>query len=103
MTSLLDFYRQHGISPVAQDISDLPAHFARRAALYRSLGLPPMAVHGKWVLEIGPGSGDNAVYTESLRPDNYVLLEPNERGADELRDRFGLPQMKSAGDFELVQ
>ena len=30
--SLLDFYKRHGISPVRQDISDLPKHFTRRAA-----------------------------------------------------------------------
>ncbi len=87
MTSLLDFYQQHGISPVKQDISDLPAHFARRAHLYRSLGLPPMAVRLKRVLEIGPGSGDNATYTASLHPSFYVAVEPNETGAKEARCR----------------
>lgn len=87
MTSLLDFYQQHGISPVKQDISDLPAHFARRAGLYRSLGIPPMAVCGKRVLEVGPGSGENALYTASLDPMRYVVLEPNPSGARELSKR----------------
>lgn len=75
--SLLDFYQQHGISPVRQDITDLPAHFARRAHLYRSLGLPPMAVRDRTVLEVGPGGGENARYTLSLRPQVYVAVEPN--------------------------
>ena len=87
MTSLLDFYTKHGISPVKQDITDLPAHFARRAALYRSLGLPPMAIRDKWVLEIGAGSGDNALYTDTLEPEQYVILEPNPSGASDIRGR----------------
>lgn len=88
MTSLLDFYQQHGISPVGQDITDLPAHFARRAFLYRQLGLPPMAVRRSTVLEVGPGSGENALYTASLRPFHYVLLEPNEIGRQRLTERL---------------
>jgi SAM-dependent methyltransferase len=85
MTSLLDFYRQHGISPVAQDISDLPAHFARRAKLYRDLGLPPIAVKGADVLEIGTGTGENALYTLSLNPRVYDAIEPNPTAARQLR------------------
>ena len=80
MTSMLDFYRKHGISPVHQDISDLPAHFARRAALYRALGLPPIAFQDKSVLEVGPGSGQNALYIRSLGPDEHFLVEPNHAG-----------------------
>lgn len=90
MTSLLDFYQQHDISPVRQEISDLPAHFARRAGLYRSLGLPPMAVKGRHVLEVGAGSGENALYTKSLQPQSYEILEPNTRGAKDIEERFGL-------------
>jgi SAM-dependent methyltransferase len=90
MTSLLAFYQQHHISPVHQKIRDLPAHFARRAGLYRALGLPPIAVRGRTVLEIGPGSGENALYTASLNPARYVLLEPNPAGAEALRERWPL-------------
>ena len=85
MTSLLDFYRQHGISPVAQDVSDLSAHFERRRGLYRSLGLSPLTIRGASVLEVGPGSGHNALYTLSLHPRSYVAAEPNPRGAEETR------------------
>lgn len=77
---MLDFYREHRISPVTQAIPDLDAHFSRRAFLYRSLGLPPMAIQGTSVLEVGPGSGQNALYTASLKPARYVLMEPNETG-----------------------
>lgn len=103
MTSLLDFYQQHGISPVHQDIADLPAHFARRAGLYRSLGLPPMAVRGKRVLEIGPGSGENALYTLSLKPAEYLALEPNPVAAASARVRLGLDVFEtSIEDYEGV-
>ncbi len=103
MTSLLNFYQQHGISPVKQDISDLPAHFARRAHLYRSLGLPPMAVRSRSVLEVGPGSGENAEYTLSLCPWWYIALEPNAAGAAHMKARFQGRidvQQKRIEDFE---
>lgn len=87
MNAMLQFYQRHHISPVIQDLSDVPAHFARRAGLYRSLGLPPIAIAGKSVLEVGPGSGCNATYTASLRPHRYVAVEPNPRGAFELEER----------------
>ena len=88
MTSLLEFYQKHGISPVRQDITNLSAHFQRRAHLYRSLGLPPSAITNKTVLEIGAGSGENALYTASLKPFLYTALEPNPVGAAALRERF---------------
>lgn len=84
---MLAFYQQHAISPVHQDITDLPAHFARRAALYRALGLPPMAIRGKDVLEIGPGTGENALYTKSLLPRTMAFVEPNPVAAQALRSR----------------
>jgi len=95
MTTMLDFYREHQISPVRQDIGDLEAHFARRAFLYRSLGLPPVAIEGKSVLEIGPGSGENAQYTHSLKPRRYVLVEPNEKAQEALQATF-------AGEVEII-
>jgi len=86
--SLVDFYRRHGVSPVRQDISDLEAHFTRRAGLYRHIGLLPAFVRGKRVLEIGPGGGFNSVYTASLRPAEYVLLEGNPTGVADIERLF---------------
>jgi SAM-dependent methyltransferase len=91
VTTILDFYRQHDISPVTQNVSDLSAHFQRRAFLYRSLGLPPGAITGKSVLEVGPGSGENALYTLSLQPSRYVLVEPNAKAREALSERIGGP------------
>jgi ubiquinone/menaquinone biosynthesis C-methylase UbiE len=73
----VDFYRQEEISPVAQDISDLDRHFQRRQALYRHLGISPGLVAGKSIIEFGPGSGHNALYTTSLNPFRYVLVDGN--------------------------
>jgi ubiquinone/menaquinone biosynthesis C-methylase UbiE len=74
------FYRKHQISPVAQDISDLEKHFQRRSALYRHLGLVPSLLRGKALAEFGPGSGHNAVFTASLEPRRYVLIDANPTG-----------------------
>jgi SAM-dependent methyltransferase len=86
--SIVDFYRRYGISPVRQDISDLPRHFARREALYRHLGLLPAFVRGRSVIEVGPGSGFNSLYTASLEPSRYVLVEGNPRGVRDMTALF---------------
>jgi len=85
---MLEFYQQHGISPVKQDIGDLQAHFQRRAFLYRQLGLWPKSIEGKDVLEVGPGTGENARYTLSLNPNTYHLVEPNEKAREALKATF---------------
>jgi SAM-dependent methyltransferase len=88
-TSLVEFYRRHGISPVHQDISDLPKHFARRGALYRHLGILPAFVRGRSVVEVAPGSGFNSLHTASLGPSRYVLVEANPRGVSDMTALFG--------------
>jgi SAM-dependent methyltransferase len=86
--AFLDFYTKHNISPVSQDISDVKAHFARREALYRHLGIIPSFIRGKKILEFGPGSGHNALYTASLGPERYVLVDGNPAGLLETRERL---------------
>jgi len=81
----LDFYRRYDISPVAQDISNLATHFQRRDSLYRFLGIPPAFMQGRRVVEFGPGSGHNALYTASLRPSRFLLVDGNPRGVAETR------------------
>ena len=78
--AFVDFYAGNGISPVAQDISDLARHFRRRDSLYRFLGLPPAFLRGRSVLEFGPGSGHNPLFTASLEPARYVLVDANPTG-----------------------
>lgn len=86
--SLVEFYRLHGISPVGQDISNLETHFTRRAALYRHLGLLPGMFRGRSIIEIGPGSGYNSLFTATLGASRYVLLEGNPRGVADIERLF---------------
>jgi SAM-dependent methyltransferase len=81
----VDFYRDEEISPAAQDISDIDLHFGRREALYRHLGIPPGLVRGKSVIEFGIGSGHNALFTSSLGPSRYVLVDANPTGIEQAR------------------
>lgn len=99
--SHLQFYTEHKISPVRQDISDLAGHFQRREALYRHLGLLPSFLAGRTVLEVGPGGGFNALYTASLGPGRYVLLDGNPTGIAHMKALFaGYPDWM--GDVEIV-
>ena len=86
--AFLDFYGEHNISPVSQDLSDLDAHYARRQALYRHMGIIPSLLKGKDVIEFGPGSGHNALYTASLGPKRYVLVDANPTGLEQTRQRL---------------
>ena len=81
--SFVDFYTKHDISPVQQDISSLEKHFQRRESLYKILGIIPVFLKGKKIIEFGPGSGHNAIYTATLNPGQYVLVDGNKRGIQE--------------------
>lgn len=71
--AFIDYYSENAISPVSQDISDIGKHFRRRDSLFRLLGLLPTFVRGRTVLEFGPGSGHNALYTASLKPSSVLF------------------------------
>ncbi|MDH4028959.1 MAG: methyltransferase domain-containing protein [Nitrospirota bacterium] len=86
--SFIEFYREHNISPVHQDISDLERHFQRRQHLYRHLGILPSIFEGKEILEVGPGSGYNSIYIASLKPSVYHLVEGNQTGVREMESLF---------------
>lgn len=93
--SLIEFYKRHKISPVRQDIRDLRRHFERREALYRHLGILPAFIKGRKVLEVGPGSGFNSLYTASLEPSSYVLVEGNPTGVEDIERLFSeYPNLK---------
>lgn len=91
----LSFYQKHKISPVRQDISDLEKHFARRSALYYHLGLVPGLLRGKDVIEFGPGGGYNSIYTASLEPRRYVLVDGNPTGLDSTKEKLSHFSMNS--------
>jgi 2-polyprenyl-3-methyl-5-hydroxy-6-metoxy-1,4-benzoquinol methylase len=98
----LGFYTAHGISPVRQDISDLQRHFQRREALYRHLGIVPRAIHGRNVLEVGPGGGYNSLYTASLAPARFLLVEGNPTGVAEIKQLFSKHDPAWSGPLEVV-
>ena len=79
---MIDFYIDKKVSPVSQDISNLNKHFDRRSSLYRHLGIPYGLIQGKSVIEFGPGSGYNSIYTASLKPSRYVLVDANRTGLE---------------------
>lgn len=85
MRPYVDYYKQNNISPVAQDISDLDAHFARRRHLARLLGVVPAVIEGGAVLEFGPGTGHNALWTLAQRPARYDLVDANPVGLVQAR------------------
>lgn len=87
-TSMLSFYRHHSVAPVRQDTSNLDAHFARRRVLYQQLGIPAAAFTGSGVLEIGPGTGQNALFIAAQNPSQLVLVEPNPKGMVEIESSF---------------
>jgi len=80
----LEYYIREGISPVHYDLSDLNKHFQIRASLYRLLGLIPSFFRGKNVLEVASGSGHNSIYTATLLPRTYDLVEPNPNGCKDI-------------------
>ncbi len=71
-----------------QDVTDLARHFSRRESLYRHLGIPGALLHGSSVIEFGPGPGFNALYTASLEPSEYVLVDGNPRSLKSLKENF---------------
>jgi 2-polyprenyl-3-methyl-5-hydroxy-6-metoxy-1,4-benzoquinol methylase len=77
ITGHLDYYVEHAISPVSQDLSDIRSHLERRRSLYRGAGLLPAFFAGSDVLEVAPGSGHNSLYIASCLPAIYDLCEPN--------------------------
>ena len=86
--SHLDYYNKHGISPVHYIASSDQEHFERRASLYRSLGLTPLAFRGARVLEVAVGSGQNSLYVASRQPESLTLVEPNPTGIREIRELY---------------
>lgn len=83
----LEFYGEHKISPVHQDISDIDRHYARRRKLYRQCGIPLQTFKNARVLEVGPGGGYNtlALFAFGAHVD---LVEANPTGIQEMKTLF---------------
>jgi len=88
MEVYLDHYKKNNIIPVSQDISNINNHFQRRTALYMQCGIPPNFIENKKVLEIGPGTGDNSVFTYSLKPSKYDFVDGNPASIQSTRKKL---------------
>lgn len=84
----LAFYKELGVSPVHQDISDIGKHLDRRCSLYRSLGVLPSLIRNARVLEVAPGSGHNSLFIASCQPSSYTMVEPNPVGVREIGELY---------------
>jgi SAM-dependent methyltransferase len=91
-SGLLDYYLQHGLNPVHYEMRNPTAHFQRRASLYRSLGLHPVAVRNSRVLEVAVGTGQNSLYLASLRPRHFTLVEPNPVAIRDIKALYSRPE-----------
>ncbi len=80
----LEHYTSNKISPVRQKLDDLEKHFYIRKKLYQSLGLTPVNFKNRDIIEIGPGGGYNTIYTASLKPGFYQLVEANKVGIEDI-------------------
>lgn len=87
MNRIVDFYREHQISPVHQDIADFEYHCKRREKLYRQLGIPVISFRNSSVLEVGPGGGYNSLALAQWKC-KLNLLEPNEVAQKEIEELF---------------
>lgn len=84
----IQFYGEKDISPVRQDISDLRLHLRRREKLYRQLGMPFCLFRDRRILEVGPGSGYNALALLLGGVGKMDLVEPNPRGISDMQALF---------------
>lgn len=87
MNKIIDFYREHKISPVHQDMSDFNYHCSRREKLYRQLGMPTQVFHNADVLEVGTGGGYNSIVLTQWKC-HLSMVEPNETAANEIIELF---------------
>jgi len=85
----LDYYGKYRIVPVSQDHVPVEVYRRQRIQLYRRLGLHHLCFRGSRVLEIGPGTGNNAEVILTLQPASLHLLDANPASVEAIRRRFG--------------
>ena len=88
MKPFTSFYDSIGFAPTREDRSHLDTHHERRSVLYRSLGIPGIAIHGSRVLEFGPGSGENSGSVLRHGPIHYTLVDGSTAVLGALREKF---------------
>ena len=91
----LDFYSTHGATLVSREITDRSKFFLAREQLFVALGVLPNLLEGKSVLEFGPGTGHNALYTDSLMPGRFVLVDGDATILGASQERLEMQGLKS--------
>lgn len=94
MSAYIDYYNEKGIIPVQQEVNE--RHFRRRTHLYKELGCPPLTFKGKSILEIGAGTGDNAIVTSSFEPSCYTFWDGSLPGTEAVKEKIGSGKIKNA-------
>ena len=84
----LDYYGEHNISPVRQDISDLEVHYERREKLYKQCGIPIITFRNAEILEVGPGGGYNTLAFFHWNSKHVDLVEANAAGRRDINRLF---------------
>jgi SAM-dependent methyltransferase len=92
----VDYYDAHGIIPVDQSFVDFEVRKCRRLYLLAALGVSPRDLANASVLELGPGTGDNAVVISRLGVQKIVLIDGSEAALNAISRRvsdgqFGCP------------
>lgn len=91
----LEYYGEHQISPVKQDVSDLEIHFNRRKKLYRQCGIPSIAFRNAQILEVGPGGGYNTLALFHWAGKHVDLVEANAWGRKDMEALFAQQKIPS--------
>jgi len=94
----LTFYEDIGFAPTRQRQSSAETHTARRAFLYRTLGIPDIAARGSDVLEFGPGSGENSEVLLALGPKSYKFVDGSDGVLTNLQSRLGRASSNGSED-----
>ena len=80
----INYYIKHNVSPVTYNI-DINILLDQRKSLYRGIGITPLTINNKSILEIAAGSGQNSIFLAINNPKNLVLIEPNPKAVLDIR------------------
>jgi hypothetical protein len=84
----LNFYKNHKISPVRQNLKEKSKLFERRDSLYSHLGINKSVIKNSEILEVGPAEGHNSAYLSSCNPKLLHLVEPNPNAYKNIKKTF---------------
>jgi 2-polyprenyl-3-methyl-5-hydroxy-6-metoxy-1,4-benzoquinol methylase len=87
-TPFISFYNSIGFAPTRQQKSSTDTLSARRSFLYRTLGIPNIAVQGSDIIEFGPGSGENSDTLICWAPKSYKFVDGSDVVLTNLQDRL---------------